>query len=262
MSERDHVIESSAAYALGALGPGDARAVDEHCSQCPECAADVAEMRGVASVLPLACAGTTPAADLKRRILSIARGDLAADAFLRDPARRRPVVATTWWAAAAAVFFVAAVGLGSSAYVDHVRMSAQVAQMQSQVASAEARSAAMTLQLSAARGMFADIVGGRVWDMSGGTKNHWWHCTIVQPPKQRKAMLLAMMPTAPKGKTFQAWIIHGGAPHNAGVVAAGKSSMMHIPMPVQSGDVVAFTMEQVGGSSTPTMPYVMEQMLD
>ena len=75
-------------------------------------------------------------------------------------------------------------------------------------------------------------------------------------------MLVASMPPAPKGMTFQAWIIHRGAVHNAGMVPAGTTSMMHMPMPLEKGDVVAFSVEPMGGSTTPTIPFAMQQALD
>lgn len=122
--------------------------------------------------------------------------------------------------------------------------------------------AAMRDQLAANQVAITEIATGRVWDLGGGTKSHWWHCAVVQPPQQHKAMLVASMPPAPKGMTFQAWVIHRGKIHDVGTVSPGTTSMMHMPMPVQLGDVVAFTIEPMGGSETPTMPFVMRQQLD
>jgi hypothetical protein len=132
--------------------------------------------------------------------------------------------------------------------MDHQRMSAQMQAMHDELATNQE---ALT-----------ELAAGRVWDMSGGAKEHWWHCTLVQPPKQHKAMLVASMPPVRKGMTFQAWIIHGGKLHDAGTVPAGTISMMHMPMPVQKGDVIAFSVEPMGGSPTPTMPFAMRQALD
>jgi len=59
---------------------------------------------------------------------------------------------------------------------------------------------------------------------------------------------------------YQAWIIHKGKVHAAGVLPTGVA-MLDMPMPVETGDIVAFTMEPPGGSATPTMPWVMQQTL-
>jgi anti-sigma-K factor RskA len=257
MIEREHVLELCAGYALGALSAEEKTAVETHCAICASCAAELAEMKGIASTFPLACEAASPSASLKRRIVSAARGDAAADRALR---KRASLGASSWWGSAAAAAAAACI-VGAIGYADHVRMVAEMASMQQRSASDQTRVAALQQQVAHGSEVFADIAQGRVWDRSGGRDAHWWHCTIVQPPKQKKAMLLAAMPAAPKGMTFQAWVIRAGTPHDAGTVPGGKTSMTDMPMPLQSGDIVAFTVEPMGGSQTPTMPYVMEQTL-
>ena len=248
MIDSDHVVDKTAAYALHALPQEEARAVELHCARCPECQADLAEMIGLAATLPLACEAVSPSADLKRRILDEARADASAGRRLRSAAWHAANPAFGWAAAAAAMFVVAA-GLGAGAFIDHQRMAAQMQTMHTQVAAAQAT--------------IDDIAGAaRVWDMSGGTRDHWWHCTLVQPLHQRPAMLMAQMPSAPEGMTYQAWVIRKGAVHNAGVVAPGMKSTVHLPMAVSKGDVIAFTVEPAGGSLRPTGPVAMQQTLD
>jgi anti-sigma-K factor RskA len=248
MTDRDHVLELTAAYALGALPADQKREVELHCASCAACAGDLEEMSGLTATLPLACDQLAPPGDLKRRIVAAARADVSAGEILRVPNRRPSAQAASWWAAAAAAVFVAGAAVGTSAFVDHQRMAAKMA--------------AMHGELDANRTAIADIAEGRVWDMSGGTKSHWWHCTLVQPPKQQQPMLIALMPPAPKDMTFQAWIIRHGKAHSAGMLPAGATTMMHMSMPVEKGDVVAFSIEPMGGSLTPTMPFAMEQRLD
>ena len=249
MTQSEHVVDLTAGYALHALSADEARLVEAHCAACAECAADLAEMVGLAATLPLACEAVTPSITLKRRILEQARADASAGQVLRS-LRRQPVrPVSAWWAAAAAVLLIGVAGIGATWMMDHERMVAQMDAMHAQVA--------------ADQQALDEIAGARkVWDMSGGTKAHWWHCTLVQPLNGSPAMLVAQMPAAPKGKAFQAWVIRRGAVHNAGMVPAGKRSMMHLPMPVQAGDVVAFTIEPEAGSATPTMPIVMQSTLD
>jgi len=248
MTGQDHVLDLTAAYALGAATADEVRAVEAHCAQCQTCSSDLAEMAGLAATLPLACDSVTPSSALKRRILAGARGDASAGSFLRNPARRSYAVPASWWAAAAAAVVIAAAVGGGFSYADHQRMLAQMDVLHG--------------ELAANQEAIHEIAAGRVWDMSGGTKAHWWHCTLVQPPKQGKAMLVALMPSAPKGMTFQAWIIRAGTVHDAGTVPAGTTTMMHMPMPVRKGDVIAFSMEPMGGRPTPTMPFAMQQALD
>lgn len=253
----DHVLDLTAAYALGSLPADQTRAVDAHCAKCSSCAADLAEMKGLAAVLPLACDPMTPPASLRRRILAQARGEAVAGHVLRSSRRRSSTAAGfPWWAAAAAAVFLGGVSLDVSAMLERSRMDEQAAATSAQMDT-------MRGQLALDKGAIAEIAAARrVWDMSGGKPSNWWHCTLVQPFGPKPAMIVASMPKEPTGKTFQMWVIRKGAVHNAGMVPAGRTSMMHLPMPVQSGDVVAFSLEPMGGSASPTMPFAMTQSLD
>jgi len=257
MIDSDHVLDLTAAYALRSLPADQQRIVEEHCATCASCTADLAEMSGLAATLPLACEPMTPSAALKRRILAEARGEAAAGQVLRSSQRRGAIPSSApWWAGLAAAVFLAGVSLNVSAMIEHSRMDAQAA-------SASAQMAQMRDELALNKGAITEIAAARkVWDMSGGRPSHWWHCTLVQPFGNKPAMLVASMPSTPNGKTFQMWIIRAGKVYNAGMVTAGKRSMMHVPMPVQKGDVVAFSVEPMGGSATPTMPFAMTQSLD
>lgn len=257
MIDSDHVLDLTAAYALRSLPIDEQRAVEAHCAACASCAADLAEMKGLAATLPLACEPQTPSSALKRRILAQARGDAAAGQALRNSQRRSVITSSApWWAGLAAAVFLAGISLNVSAMIERSRMDAQAA-------SAAAQMSAMRDELALNKGAVEEIAAARkVWDMSGGTPSHWWHCMLVQPFGNKPAMLVASMPAMPQGKTFEVWVIRGGKVHSAGMVPAGKTSMMHIPMPVRKGDVVAFSVEPMSGSRTPTMPYAMSQALD
>ncbi|MBV8163927.1 MAG: anti-sigma factor, partial [Candidatus Eremiobacteraeota bacterium] len=63
------------------------------------------------------------------------------------------------------------------------------------------------------------------------------------------------------GMVYQVWLARKGKVHEGGVVAPGKMTQTIIPMRVQSGDVIAFSMEPPGGSASPSGPFVMQQTL-
>jgi anti-sigma-K factor RskA len=272
MNQGEHTLELSAGYALGALSPEERQFVEHHVAECPSCAEDLAQMHSVADVLPLAAEPAAVPMGLKKKILSAVRGDAAAERFLREqprsPARQRPSVvfdrfaANRWMAAVAAAAVIVAAGALTGVFGERNAMNAQMAQMQQQIAVAERGQAALRSEIAEREHVLAALAQGRVWDMSSGPRSHWWHCTVVQPPKNARAMLIADAPPAPKGMAYQAWIIRHGRPHSAGMVPPGRTSSMTMPMPVQSGDVVAFTIEPAQGSNVPTMPPVMAHTLD
>lgn len=179
----------------------------------------------------------------------------------------RPNVTLRYWgAAAAAAVLVAAgfaVGTMQARSVAASRMSDIQAQAQSareQLAFERAANAAIAADAKNVHGVVADVAHGKVWDLSGGSGSRSWHCLFVQPPDKKNATLIASVPRAPHGMNYQTWIIHKGKMHRAPVLPTGVA-MIEMPMPLESGDVVAFSMEPPGGSAHPTGPFMMERTL-
>lgn len=278
MMDHDAIAELSGAYALDAVTRDEARTVEDHIAGCPACAAIVAEMRGTVRVLPLSCESVDPSPSLKRRILELAGAELKAETRLRRNAQsasadlsrfsrqEKPMWTRYWGAIAAAVLLIAAgFGVGTmqarSAAASHMaEMQAQAAQTQEQLAFARAAYAEIAADAKNVHGVVADVAHGKIWDMRGGTGARKWHCMFVQPPNRKNATLIASVPPAPHGMKYQAWIIHKGTLHRAPMLPAGVA-MIEMPMPLEAGDIVAFSMEPPEGSAHPTGPFMMEQTL-
>lgn len=78
--EHDDCGADVAAYALGALEPGEAQALEEHLASCAACRDELASLQGVADALPLAAPPLAVPRGLKRRVMST----------VREEARRAP----------------------------------------------------------------------------------------------------------------------------------------------------------------------------
>ena len=278
MIDHDAIAEMSGAYALDAVTPDEARAVEEHLAGCDACRALVADMRDIVRVLPLAADSVAPSSALKRRILDLASEELIAETRLRRnaqsggsetvrPIRQPAAVWSRYWGAAAAAVVLIAAGFGvgtmqarSAAAGRMAEMQARAARAQEQLAFERAANAAIAVDAKNVHGVVADVAHGKVWDMSGGSGDRRWHCMFVQPPNKKNATLIASVPPAPHGMKYQTWIIHKGIVHRAPVLPGGVA-MLAMPMPLESGDVVAFSMEPPQGSAKPTGPFMMEQTL-
>ena len=66
-----------------------------------------------------------------------------------------------------------------------------------------------------------------------------------------RATLVVCLAEAPRGKTYEAWVVEGNSPRPAGLFPGGCSSVP-LEEPVDRGDVVAVTLEDEGGSDRPT----------
>jgi hypothetical protein len=160
----------------------------------------------------------------------------------------------------AAGFVVGNMQARSPAASHVAEMQAQAARARDQLAFERAATAAIAADARNVHGVIADVAHGKVWDMRGGSGARRWHCMFVQPPNKKNATLIASIPPAPHGMKYQAWIIHKGTLHRAPVLPAGVA-MLEMPMPLEAGDVVAFSVEPPQGSARPTGPFLMEHTL-
>jgi anti-sigma-K factor RskA len=71
------------------------------------------------------------------------------------------------------------------------------------------------------------------------------------------ATIVACLEDPPPGKTYEAWVIEGGAPRPAGLFSGGCRSVP-LERPVGEGDTVAVTVEDAGGAQTPQGEILMQ----
>lgn len=266
------VADLAPLFVLGALAADEKAAVRAHLATCPEAHDELAAFGGTAAYLAELPEPVEPPAALKGRLMVAVSAELAqrqslpagapasaAPAELEPPparvaapplpgsatpvsidserARRRPRPLLRVAFAAAAVLLI--VLLGASNLV-----------LRGQIDGAEQQAALMREAIAA-----AGLPGARVASVSG---------TDVQPGASGFAVLPADGPgylavdglsVPPAGQTYEAWTIGAdGVPVPAGL-ASPSNGLLVIKLPPSSAtEVVALTIEPVGGSETPTMP--------
>jgi anti-sigma-K factor RskA len=218
-----------APYALDALEDQEERVFEEHLALCERCRGDLAGLREAAAALAYGAAGPAPPAELKDRILVQARSERAN--VVPIARRRRNVTAPL--AAAAAVAACAALGLGIWA-----------ATLKSDLDAARKRERSNPLVSVLVQ------PGSKFVPLGGGGK-------LAYAPSG-SATLLVKAPRAPRGKTYEAWVIEGGKARRAGLFSGGdRPSVLRIATPVHTGAVVAVTLERAGGVDQPTRKPLM-----
>jgi anti-sigma-K factor RskA len=102
--------EDVAPYALGALGPDDARRFEEHLAGCELCQTDLNALRPVVDTLPETPEQIAPPAHLKRELMAVVEAEAAQRAKAERPERAWlpriavPALATAMAAAVVAAF--------------------------------------------------------------------------------------------------------------------------------------------------------------
>ncbi len=289
MSDELHVGENAAAYVLGALTPEEAHDVESHAATCEHCQQEIADLRGVVSVLPLACSGVEPPADLKVRIMAAGRGEEEAHAVLRraatlTPQQRAPRhdiwhrslpswAGVAGWMGVATACVIAGmfIGMGLSGERNQEippQSAAPVAEIVARnapalkaEAGAPAADAVYGINAQQVHQRVAFIGESEVWDLSVGKPGEQMPVMVIQPGNTAHALLVTDMPMTHDGMVYRVWLVRKGKMHNGGVVMPGKMMKTMIPMRVETGDVIAFSMEPPGSNAPPSSTFVMRQTL-
>jgi anti-sigma factor RsiW len=285
MSADQHVTESAGAYVLGALTLEEVRELEAHLQNCDACRDDIRSLKEVAGVLPLTAPAVQPASNLKLKILDAARSEEPAKQLLRRAAQRaagaspradlwhRPV---PFWAGVAGWVGVAAACITMGIFIgvanERQRMLAAMPQPQT-VGRVVAESNLAAKAVAPANDQVIPVTVSRlqseaialldqaqVFDLSVHHGGDRIPAKIMQMPNQNHATLVTDMPAAPAGQVYRVWLIRKGKMHLGDVVGQGKMVKTTIPMKVESGDVIAFSMAAVGDFALPSH-FVMQQTL-
>jgi anti-sigma-K factor RskA len=204
-----------APYALHALDDDEGRAFEEHLAVCERCREELVGLRDAAAGLAYGAAGPTPPPELKERILAQARSER--ENVVSFPGGRRNWALPLGAAAAIAASF--AIGLG-------------------------VWGATRPSQENAFTSVLAQP-GAKVIGMGD-------QGAVTVAPSGEAAIVLRV-PTAPSGKTYEAWVMRPGAITPAGLFRGGNgATVLKIPGRVSRGAVIGVTVERAGGAAQPT----------
>ncbi len=230
--EANAIHDLTAAYALDALDPEEAREYEAHLAHCDRCRSELASLSETATALAYATETSAPSPELRSRILHQARSERSNVVPLR-PRWAMPV------AAVAAVAACAAIGLGIWA----ASLSSKLDQRNNALATQE-RVAAILAEPASRR---IEIEDGRG--------------TLVVTPMGEGVLVLRRLKHAPNGRTYEAWVASGGSPEPAGTFEGGNAVVLkRLERLVPDGAAVLVTEEKDGGTDTPTsQPFLTVQ---
>jgi anti-sigma-K factor RskA len=252
MNQHEQYADDLAMYAFNALTGEDRVRMNEHLETCAACRLELERLRGDTALLALSATGARPPQQARQRLL---------DALSREPRAPRLASASaagSWWgvlgwAAAAAVLLLAA------------SLWKENAMLKETLASASSRAAENTRQLEELRKIAAPIIepeAQRVTLVAAKTPPQPQGKAFYLRSRSSLVFLANNMPTLPAQKAYELWLIPmQGNPIPAGVFkpdARGSASVVNPPLPAGAeAKAFAITVENEGGSATPTMPIVM-----
>ncbi|MDQ2744890.1 MAG: anti-sigma factor [Chloroflexota bacterium] len=231
----NHDNDMVGAYVLDALSLEEREQFETHLAGCAECQAEVAELRQVVDVLPLALEPAEPPLILRDRIMQEAGEGFQPQAALRvvpgmkSAPRGRLIVSLL---ATAAAVVIAALGAWNLA----LRTNGNGAQQQFVAAMARGNPVVTVQRTGAAPGASASLVRA--------TKSAY--------------LVVSGLPPSASSKVYQVWYMHGTTPHSAGTFRYSSGTKV-VALPGSSGyNLAAVTIEPgPRGSPSPTGPKVL-----
>jgi anti-sigma-K factor RskA len=221
------IHELTAGYALDALDPDERREFEAHLDECDRCREDLASFWTVTEALAVGASGRAPSGDLRGRILAAARAE--PQVVVPFERRRRRVLPALSTAVAVAAIALVAVGFWALRLASDLDDTRSALERQREAAAVLADPSARTVAFEAGTGR------------------------LVVTDDGRAALLVSGLDRAPSGKTYEMWVIEGGTPAPAGLFA-GDERAVPVEGTVDTGDVVAVTIEDEGGATTPNLP--------
>ena len=250
------------AWALGALPEAEARQVEAHLAECPECQADARTAGAVAASLAGSAPDRAPSPEVRARLMSAVAGHQPHTDPLPFVVRERPSLAarTGWLVAAASLVLAAYLTWDGLRLRDQVAtLSAQLAEAKALVAAADTRIA--TLQNSAERGTSAMAILtapdlARI-DLAGQPDAPDARARAFWSRERGMVFSASRLPPPPPGKTYQVWVVTTDpAPISAGLIEPDPEGHVDVvfatPPDIPQPKAVAVTLEPAGGVPAPT----------
>ncbi|MFN2468664.1 MAG: anti-sigma factor domain-containing protein [Gaiellaceae bacterium] len=212
----------AAPYALGALDAKDRERYERHLAGCQGCRVELQALQEAASALAYGAEGRVPGPHVRARLLAQARKERPAGVV---PIKRRrfpvPVAAALAAAAATVAAAVGVWGLGLSGSLERER--------------AANGDAARALAIVAhPRSIRYPLFGARG--------------AVVVAPGGEAALVVRRLAEAPRGKTYELWVVRGDDPLPAGLFrGGGGSTVVPLTRRVPQGAQVAVSLEPAGG---------------
>jgi anti-sigma-K factor RskA len=229
------------ARALSALDIEEARAFNDHLSDCEECRRELQEWEATAAAIAVSANPMEPSPKVRERILSEIRNDSNAEVIPFRSATRNI------WTSFGSLGAIAAVILVTALIAGLVVLWRQYSAAQIELARSNE-----FLEL-------ATTPGAKVMRLDGINLGSGATAKLTYDKNGRAMLMAEKLPNVPEGKAYQLWFIVGKNPPMPGKTfvpdETGKG-MLNDQMPATAieAPVFAITMEPVGGSDAPTSP--------
>ena len=250
MNTDQHMSEDLILYALGELEPKQSADVRAHLQDCAACRTALEDIYAGMSALALSASASAPPARSRTRLLK---------SVAAEPTSRRIIMKRPWWSFVPAFAAVLLAVIGLLLWRENStlrnRMDTLRSQVQGQQQSAD-KAEAILQTLTAPEAVRYTLVSTNAAPQPQGRAIYL---------RKRSALVFVannLSPVQP-GRTYELWLLpeNGSKPIPAGTFKPDEKGNADVLLPTLPSEVAAkgfaITIENDGGSETPTMPIVM-----
>lgn len=244
-------FESIAALdAVGAATPEEARLLDQHAVSCESCRRARDEFAEAATMLAQELEPVAPPPDVRERVVEIIAEE--------DAEEERVRFINPWWLATAATLFLALWGwreFGIRVARENMRsQQAQIEELKTENALLHEQKEKLSTEMSslASADTRTIALSGQQISPSASAR------VFLEPGKRRAIVFFQNLPSNPKDKSYQLWIIRADQPRpqSAGVFDVTRSGdanivIENLPLSTEM-KALAVTLEPRGGVEQPT----------
>ncbi len=220
------------AYVLGALSEAERQEFEEYLASHPERQAEIGELDAVAGLLALSPQEKEPSPQLRSRIM-----DAVGTEAVHPSVSHR-----SWFARIGELLGPRNLALGAAALLViglfswNMLLQGEVQDLQGRVQSLQSQPQEPQMV-----------------KLGGAGTEQGARAELITLEGDRAVLVVEDMPPVPEDKTYQIWVIEGDVPKPSGLFEPNQDSVAAVVQhPLQSGDVVAVTVEPEGGSPKPT----------
>jgi anti-sigma-K factor RskA len=228
------------ARALSALDAAEARALNDHLSDCAECRMELEEWEATAAAMAVSAKPMEPSPEVRERLLNEIRKELSVPQVIPFRSATRNI-----WTSFGSLGAIAAVILVTVLIVGLIIVWRENLAIREQLAQSQE-----FLQL-------VNTPGSRVAELKGTDVGRGATAKLVFDNNGRAMLMAAKLPNVPEGKAYQLWFIVGKNPPMPGKTfvpdSGGQGTLKdQVPHAALDSAVFAITVEPAGGVSAPT----------
>lgn len=241
------------AYVLGALPEEERRSFEDYLAAHPERQAEVDDLGAVAGLLAFSPHEQEPSSELRSRLMEVVEAE----------AEPRRVRRRTAFARIGDYLGVRSLALGAAALLVigllswNVLLQGQVQDLQGQIADVQDQRQDLQAQIEDAQDR-RQLQQSQTIELEGSWADQGANAEVASIHKNKIILVAKNMPSVPEGRTCQIWVIDDDVPKPSGLFQPdGNMTAAPVTNSISKADVIAVTVEPVGGSEKPTSDPVL-----